>query len=82
MEIRTLYCDSCKEKIDETNLLEARMLKKNELTNYYFDKRNSREAKYLTSGNVCKKCAKKIDKRLKELFKEFNFICDWKDKED
>ena len=81
MEIRTLYCDSCKEKIDEANLLEARMLKKNELTNYTFTKHNSKGYEGLISGNVCKKCAKKIDKKLKELFKEFDFVYDWKDKE-
>ena len=67
MEIRTIYCDLCKEKIDEMNIYDLRQFTK--LIHYRFEKDNM----YLASGCVCKKCSKIVDKKIKQLFKELGF---------
>ena len=82
MEIRTIYCDLCKEKIDECNIWDLRNLKKDELTHYRFYRESGREGVFLTSGMVCKKCSKKLDKKIKQLFKEMGFEYKWKELED
>lgn len=78
MEVRILYCDSCKEKIDEMNLFDVRMFNTKNTSKYHFIKNNN----YLTSGTLCKKCSKKLDKKIKELFKEMNFEYQWYEKEE
>ena len=78
MEIRKLYCDVCNRVIDEANLFECRMLRTNEVSRYYFEKNK----KYLTSGDVCKKCSKIIDKKIKKLFKEVGFKYEWNETKD
>lgn len=78
MEVRTLYCDSCKEKIDEMNFLDLRMFNTKNTSEYQFFKNDT----YLTSGTLCKKCSNRLDKKIKELFKEMNFKYQWNEKEE
>lgn len=78
MEVRILYCDSCKEKIDELDLFNVRMFDTRNTSEYRFAKNNT----YLTSGTLCKKCSKKLDKKIKELFKEMNLKYQWNEKEE